>query len=1002
MTTEYTRGNQGALVLPFYLKAIDYTYDTPVNNPQGKDCYLPLEVDTEYKVLDYDLNFPHQLITDILTVQIRSINLPKGRIYSHPSTKSNNRHQRFYSGLSIVQYLRDLGYKVDITRNVTVDITSTLPTIQLDLYAFFALVDINKIATNGYRDDIVKLARSHTVDGIKMERRLRASTKVKGKVTDFCYLDWVLSINDYRYAVKLSIKDTSAVHGNSNYADLCRNSKVNLPFKDTFNNDEKSRMDEMCRKRPEDFDNYALGDLYNHDALIGNRKIFHGIYKVLSLEKGFTNPKLTIGSTINSFITTFINKEVGHMPLDNNKFINAFCKPSSVEGLENLKTLTSGLCLKVDGGRCRNNRPTDITVEGALCDLDISGAYTESMREQIYPIGIPVVIDYEPKSEYNKYQTLRQFMKSYSKELVPGLWIARISLRPGYLLKNPQDYFASWKPPKNLYDLVTDTNNQEDDEWWDNVDNIGITRVLNYEITNAAINHDGYQWIKNVASQRQRKELLDNLMVHAVIYYPKSERIDTPKDLIKAHKNWKGRNTTSIRKVKGKSTKIVVRQECHRWYGFPLKKALDVLAIERKKHPKKTPENELFKKTINTLYGDQVTPFFTVSNVVVGNNITARVRSLAWCMEKGLDGFQAITDGCAFNMNKVLTTIVKNGKFRHLSSSKLSDINQMVIDGEAGYKSLALDLCYKEIKLSDDDGLTFISDNKSLKMSKGESLKWVNKAAMIHLRTLFKGLDILHKETIDVYGNKRIGLFEFEAKGFYSKGTFQGSANYMLENSKGKQVKYRSYPKNPVQKIDYIMVDGERLLARVDTEYHPAQEFLERLSNPNQVVRSNAFLQQRFLKANEYRKDYAKWERSQVVWGDTIEKVRLLKEFSLTQFTYQTFEQHQAWEREYNQLLRRYGQSYEMFYLNADSTLDFQKMILDIQARIKRGDMGFFDGVNRHKENTYRSYSEHPAKECQDALKRMLLWRYKLTSAPMPYSTGDVVGDDPEQIVSEY
>ena len=999
---KYLASKRSNLVLPFYLKADDYVYDVAVNNPNGKDCYLPLEIDTEYKILDYDLNFPHQLITDILTVQIRSINVPVGRIYSHPNTKSNHRHQRFYSGLSIVQYLRDLGYEADITRNVTVDITSTLPTIQLDLYAFFALVDINKIATNGYRDDIVKLAINHTNNGIKMERRLRATTKVKGKVTDFCYMDWMLTINEEKYAVKLSIKDTSAVHGKCSYADFCRNSNVDLPYKDTFTNDEKSRMDEMCKTRPIDFDNYALGDLYNHDALMGNREIFHNIYKVLSIEKGFTSPKLTIGSTINNFITTFINSEAGHMPLDDKKFVNGFCKPSSTVGLEHLKTLTSGLCLKVDGGRCRNNRPTDIVVEGALCDLDISGAYTESMREQIYPVGVPVVIDYEPKSLYNEYQTLREFMKSYGKELVPGLWVARVSLKPDYLLTNPQDFFTSWKPPKNLYDLVTDTVNLEDDKWWDNVDNIGVTKILNHEITNAVINHDSYQWIMNVASQRQRKELLDNLLVHAVIYYPNSERVEASELLVDAHKNWKGRNTTSIRKVKGKSTKIVVRQECHKWFGIPLVKALNILGLERKKHPKKTPENKLFKLTINTVYGVEVSPFFTISNVVVGNNITARVRTLAWCMEKGLNGFQSITDGCAFDMNKVITTIKKSGSVIPLSSSKLTNIKQIVNSSNAMYTSLNLDSCYNEIKLSDNGQLMFIGDNQTRILNKKESLEWINKSAMSHLKSLFKGLDVLHKETVDIYGNKRTGLFEFEAKGFYSKATFQGSANYMLEYDGVKQVKYRSYPKKPVKKIDYIDVDSEKLLKRIDISYQPAQEFLERLSTPNQVPRSNAFLQERILKVDEYRKDYKKWERSQVVWSDTIEKVRLLKEFSLTQFTYQTFEQLQAWEREYNQLIRKYGQSYEMFYLNADGTLNFQKMILDIDTRIKRGDMGFFDGVDRHAENTYRSYSKHPAKECQDALKQMLLWRYKLTSAPMPYKTGDIVDDDHEQLVSEY
>ncbi|MEO0968266.1 MAG: hypothetical protein AAFX80_07980, partial [Cyanobacteria bacterium J06639_18] len=54
------------------------------------------------------------------------------------------------------------------------------------------------------------------------------------------------------------------------------------------------------------------------------------------------------------------------------------------------------------------------------------------------------------------------------------------------------------------------------------------------------------------------------------------------------------------------------------------------------------------------MYGDMVSKYFMTSNPVVGNNITARARCLAWFMEKGLHGWQSITDGCAFELNGVL------------------------------------------------------------------------------------------------------------------------------------------------------------------------------------------------------------------------------------------------------------------------------------------------------------------------------------------------------------
>ncbi len=307
-----------------------------------------------------------------------------------------------------------------------------------------------------------------------------------------------------------------------------------------------------------------------------------------------------------------------------------------------------------------------------------------------------------------------------------------------------------------------------------------------------------------------------------------------------------------------------------------------------------------------------------------------------------------------------------------------------------------------EVYVRSDNSISLVRDNETVNLSREDSLKWVNKFSMTHLQNLFPTVDVLHKETTDIYGNQRAGVFEFEAKGFYRKGTYHGSANYMLENGNDKHVKFRSYPKKPVKQIVYKKVDDVKLLDCINRNYYPAKVILESLSNPNNIGRSDAFLQEQILKVNEWRKHYDKWQRSQVVWGDTIEKVRLLKEFSLSQFTFQSFEQYLAWEREYNRLMRRYGQSYEMFFLNADMSLDYQKMILDINSKVRRGDMGFFEGVDKRASNLYRTYSEHPARECVEALKKYLLYRYKLTSATLPYMENTNMVSDPESLVSEY
>lgn len=64
---------------------------------------------------------------------------------------------------------------------------------------------------------------------------------------------------------------------------------------------------------------------------------------------------------------------------------------------------------------------------------------------------------------------------------------------------------------------------------------------------------------------------------------------------------------------------------------------------------REAPMNKFIKLVINTVYGDFVGPYFHSGNTTVGNNITARARSMAWYMEKGFNGFvrpQYKTEAC--------------------------------------------------------------------------------------------------------------------------------------------------------------------------------------------------------------------------------------------------------------------------------------------------------------------------------------------------------------------
>jgi hypothetical protein len=260
---------------------------------------------------------------------------------------------------------------------------------------------------------------------------------------------------------------------------------------------------------------------------------------------------------------------------------------------------------------------------------------------------------------------------------------------------------------------------------------------------------------------------------------------------------------------------------------------------------------------------------------------------------------------------------------------------------------------------------------ESIQLTPEESLKWVNNAAMEHLQQLFPVLDILHQPTTDVYGRKRIGQFEFEAKGFYDRASFHGTANYMLSFNGVAKYAMRSYSKRGQKFLE--LADGLQIIAN---DIKPSEVFLLALQTPDSVGRSHVFLKERILKVGDYRKNFGKWKDTKVYPGCTVEQPSLLREFSLSQFTFETLEQYKGWLREYQRFLRRYGQSYEMFFLNERGTLNYQLMVESIDYAIQSGKRYWFDGLDKRAAHQYRQYLKHAELDCLDETRTMLGKRY--------------------------
>lgn len=949
----------------FYSDAQDYIYppDAAMTLPSNDGCYLPIEVDTEFYHPPIELNNPGSFEPcQVLTVQARAIGLPTGTIFTHPDSAMVARHPLFWSDFFVVDYLRSLGYEVALDRFETPD--TQYPVLQIDLYAFFAVAELFRTVRNECAKDIRELVidAESREKGITQGRRLRSFTRYRGQYHPWVDVPWVMTINSCKYLVRLCWYDTCAVHGAVGYADFCKNTGTPIPYKDLFTPAEKADMLRMYCERPDDFDNYALGDLYNHTALLNNEGLFKNIYKTLGLEEYYRPPRLTTGATVRDLIESRIAKMTQplHPQATPRELVNAYCRHATSEKLKENISFTGCFNAKVDGARCRNNRPTDTVLKGALCDIDIKSCYGEGLRIQLYPLGVPVIIDSPIDSSHNDYQTLDEFIKEYDKELVPGLWQARVSTPPGYQLQYSQDFLMSWYPPKDIRNMPCDTKMEETDEWW-SADNVGLIKIFSREIKLAMIGHDFIQWLDHIASPRQRKELYDNLRVVTAMYYPACERVDTVEELRDCHDNHKGRNTCRVKNKRGKTKKISILEECHAWYAISLgEMCITQFLLERAKYVKKSPENELYKLITNTSYGDMVSSYFSIGNVVVGNAITARARAMAWYMEKGLHGVQTITDGCVFDLNRVLhpdRDPVNGLNTVSLYRDTLRNTN-LGLKPLAGVKSISFEQCPSSVVGEYTTGLALTTDTGVVHLNHSEALEWIQTQALDHLKNIFPAVDVLHQENTDIKGSPRKGLFSLEVKGVHDIGVFHGSANYSLQRAgENQRFAMRAYSRRSQEAL------GGGSLSVTDNEFYPATRFLkDLLENSRSMPRQSVYLRSSILKCGDYSKHYkSKYEGSKVYPGITVKTASYLREFSLAQFTYQSHEQYRGWERETARLQRHYGQSYEQYFLNPDGTLDYQRMIETIDGKIAEGKLSYWDGDSRRSKHVDRLQKDHPS-----------------------------------------
>lgn len=930
-------------------------FETPLS--PVRTLLLPFNLDAEF--VD-NLSRTGPLSPDVfiersgVTVQIRGLMESSGLIFAHPDqaalaerTGRELRHPVVSSPCVVQDWLNARGIDCEIYADAK-KFKSLKKTCCLQVLAHFALADVGFLAGDSEFAEVI--AGLYSTRRLQMGRRLiaKASGHAQARSGTTSLDPFVIRFGDAHYRLTLNIVDTAGLHGVAGYAELASNVGLKLEAKDTISrkgpNADIVRMDEVYFERPDDFDAYALGDLHVSDILYRNESLWATIWRSLGIEHRFSSPKLTVGSTVADLLKNRIAEELGIETIDETfgAITTGSHNAATLSRLAKNKNPLS-LLSKVDGGRCRNAKPTTIRMEGALVDIDIGGAYASAMTATPLCFGKARECSYgnarDLAADLTQCPTLAEWLRRHEHQLVDRTWFARVSTREAFSFES--DLIPSWIGYR-VTTARSDSENVGLDVMTDPAS--GEMRYFGREIWSGTLTSDLLDVARNTMSPSQFEEWSNKIVVRSALYFNERDRITVAK----------------YRRHLKKGT-----MPEHAWASMTLGELVsDVARANRMEYEKNSPLNILFKLVSNTLYGDSVSRHFATSSVISGSNVTGTVRAFMFLAEKGLNLIGSITDGQLFDLNRVLhakpdprTKRVEPGH-RSLDTrayqSNARDLKRH------GFAKLA-PLIGQKIStryVNDDLELAIEHATGEVEVVRGKAaLQRVDDAAFDHLVKLwprckllsdtFKVVAGLNPDRTVKYHEQR-GIFRFETKQFVFRAALHGSANYWhkpLDPNGKNSPKMRSF--EGWRDHYAFTLDDQGELIEVDTYRgeSPAHVLLGAiLDDPAHVPILPPFTKTRILKPGIYapkpvsgRSLSSRFQTPGVVIlpGDSVYVMGRPRIFSIAQFTFQSRTQYASWSKATTRLVNKYGIAFEQFFVNPDGlTVDYQVMVNEIDAAI--------------------------------------------------------------------
>ena len=914
------------------------------------------------------------------------------------------KNELFYKeNFHVLDYLKEKGFDVEILRinpdlpkedfrkNFCVNEDNTkIPTCTITIFAFFLLAELNRIFEGVLLDDVLKDIRRN-----KIQMNKRVSTGMLSKY----YPNWLIIINGIKYKLAINFADTGALQGNISFGDNLKNLEMGTDVKNLMD-DYKTNMLYGLLKHPDKWKKYALGDLSVYDVYKKFSDLIKKVYEELKISEMYIPPKLTIGSTVNDINEAALLDYLGYKEREKENLddLHALTINGSQKKIGNYTNVVGAdkdknrirekhTGAKVAGGRCLLNRQIlKATTSYALCDIDISSAYTSLASVLSYFLGNPVV------QSFKRHKiTLREFLKYYDITLLKRGF--KLVVETKELLKFEQDLLVSFP---NLRFAKSASYDKEGNitkiEYTVNTDNTE-TAIYTVELHNTPISWDDLNIILESWKSDQRDDFLDKVTLVSAIYYPTSFECENIQLLKEKQRENDYKDNGRFKDVMPHSW--IDNEDgnlSHYWCCANFGQLLMDKIIQLRRENKKSNYtlSYLFKLIGNTIYGDAVSRHFKISNVVFASNITAMCRCAMWCTEKVLNIHQTITDGGVFWLNEVLhkyrdkldaSMLVRTycqsknemSRYKKWKIKPITKNGEMIdyVDGKGWTcDGVLYEFNYKKVKPLEDNHLRLKTEfgEKHIKTKEAESLldkelvglksfiKTINKLVLEHVKTQFPHMDLFNGEfnkiktneeglaILDFKGeyvyDKVIGLLDFEVKNICDWAVFHGSADYMYNNTtNNRTTKMRGYESK--KGLVAVKMEGDRII--YDYNYYndisPTERFLDDIRlNSNNVSIPLCYFKTSILKINEYKKNFKRlWYYTDLLPGDTIFKFMTIPIYSM-RHKFQTYKQHKNWQKYQNKLKRRGGGlGFEQFYLNDDGTIRYLDMVNEIDKHIRNG-----------------------------------------------------------------